>query len=93
VLFVLGVVLPPVAVLLSGKKSEVRLNILLTCLFWVPGVIHALSIVRQVVADERKRSLTRALEEIALLTPRNTVTHEFERAEGEPSWKKLLGTN
>jgi uncharacterized membrane protein YqaE (UPF0057 family) len=41
--YFLAIILPPVAVLLCGKPVQFILNIILTLLFWIPGVIHALS--------------------------------------------------
>ena len=41
--YVLAVVLPPVGVFLTyGLSSALVINILLTLLGWVPGIIHAL---------------------------------------------------
>ena len=37
----IGVVLPPLAVKMCGEGDTVFLNIALTLLFWVPGVVHA----------------------------------------------------
>lgn len=43
---VLAVILPPVGVALSkGLGRDFVVNILLTLLFWLPGVVHALWIV------------------------------------------------
>jgi uncharacterized membrane protein YqaE (UPF0057 family) len=40
--FALGVLLPPVGVFLTyGFSSTLVINILLTLLGWVPGIIHA----------------------------------------------------
>jgi uncharacterized membrane protein YqaE (UPF0057 family) len=43
---ILAIILPPVGVALkSGVGKDFVINIILTLLFWVPGVIHALWIV------------------------------------------------
>ena len=44
--YVLAVILPPLAVLSIQRWSQFILNLLLTCCFWVPGVIHALYLVK-----------------------------------------------
>lgn len=44
-LYLLAVLLPPVAVLLCGKPIQALLNFFLTLLFWVPGMIHAILVV------------------------------------------------
>lgn len=41
--FLLGILLPPVGVFLTyGISTALIINILLTLLGWVPGVIHAI---------------------------------------------------
>ena len=41
--FALGVLLPPVGVFMTyGLSTTLLINILLTILGWVPGVIHAI---------------------------------------------------
>jgi uncharacterized membrane protein YqaE (UPF0057 family) len=61
-LYLLAVVLPPLAVLLCGKPFQALLSIPLTLLGWAPGVIHALFVVQNHYADERSRRLIRAVE-------------------------------
>ena len=51
--YFLAIVLPPLAVLLCGKPLQFVLNLILTLVFWVPGVIHALFIVHDYLADKR----------------------------------------
>ena len=44
-LFILAVILPPLAVyLVKGAKRDFVINIVL-CLLWIPGIVHALWIV------------------------------------------------
>ena len=40
-----GNFLPPVAVLFCGKPFQAVINFILTLIFWVPGVIHAILVV------------------------------------------------
>ncbi len=44
--------MPPVAVLLCGKPLLGLLNLVLTMMGWIPGVIHAL-----LVVNDHKRDL------------------------------------
>ena len=44
-LYLVAVLLPPLAVLLAGKPFQAILNLVLTLLFYVPGLIHALFVV------------------------------------------------
>jgi len=51
---ILAIVLPPLGVFLSvGVGSALIINVLLTLLGWLPGVIHALWIINQ--ESERSR--------------------------------------
>jgi uncharacterized membrane protein YqaE (UPF0057 family) len=61
-LYLLAVVLPPLAVLLCGKPFQALLSIPLTLLGWVPGVLHALFVVSNHYADQRNQRLIRAVE-------------------------------
>ena len=46
VLVILAILLPPVAVFLNnGVGKDLAINILLSILFFIPGVIHALWLV------------------------------------------------
>lgn len=60
-IYLLCIVLPPVAVLLKGKPITAVLNLFLTLLFWIPGVIHAFLVVSAANADGRTRRLERAI--------------------------------
>ncbi|MFZ3578911.1 YqaE/Pmp3 family membrane protein [Virgibacillus sp. DJP39] len=45
--YILAVLLPPVAVLFTGRPVQVLINVLLTIIGWIPGVIHALYVVHK----------------------------------------------
>ena len=53
VLYVLAFFLPPVAVLLVGKPIQALINLFLSILLYVPGVIHAILVIRDHKADKR----------------------------------------
>ena len=59
--YFLAIILPPVAVLLCGKPLQFVLNIILTILGWIPGVIHALFVVHSHLADKRTDRIVRAM--------------------------------
>jgi uncharacterized membrane protein YqaE (UPF0057 family) len=61
--YLLAIILPPIAVLLCGKPVQAILNLLLTILFWIPGVVHALFVVHSYLADKRTDRLLEAVEE------------------------------
>ena len=63
VIYLLCIILPPVAVLLKGKPMTALLNLLLTLLLWVPGIIHAFMVVTAAEADARNKRLEKAIRE------------------------------
>ena len=59
--YVLAIILPPLAVLLCGKPVQFILNIFLTILGWIPGVIHAILVVNSHLADKRTDKIVNAM--------------------------------
>ena len=57
----LCIVFPPLAVLFVGKPISALINVLLTCLFWIPGIIHAWSVVTDSRADKKHREMVAAV--------------------------------
>lgn len=62
-LYLLAIVLPPVAVLLAGKPVQALLNFVLTLCLWIPGVIHAIFVVNARNADKRNAAVVAAIRE------------------------------
>lgn len=60
-LYLLAIFLPPVAVLIAGKPFQALINVGLTLLFWVPGMIHAFMVVANHYADRRTDRIERAI--------------------------------
>ena len=52
-MYLLAILLPPVAVLFTGRPFQAILNFLLTLLLWVPGAIHAILVVNEHKANQR----------------------------------------
>ncbi len=61
VLYFLAIILPPVAVLLTGKPIQALLNLVLTALGWIPGVIHAFMVINSHKADRRNDAIIKAM--------------------------------
>jgi len=59
-LFFLAVLLPPVAVLCTGRIGSFFLSLILTLFGWLPGVIHAFFVVSDYKNEQRIRELGRA---------------------------------
>ena len=54
-MYLLAILLPPVAVLFVGKPFQAVINFFLTLLLWVPGMIHAILVVNEAKADKRMK--------------------------------------
>jgi len=54
-MYLLAIVLPPVAVLFAGKPIQAILNLILTLIFWFPGAIHAILVVKDSRDDKRMK--------------------------------------
>lgn len=61
--YLIAILLPPLAVLLCGKPFQAILNIFLTLLFWVPGIIHAVLVVNSHLEDKRANRIIKAMKE------------------------------
>jgi uncharacterized membrane protein YqaE (UPF0057 family) len=60
-LYLLAILLPPVAVLFCGKPIQFVLNIILTLCFYLPGMIHAILVVNNHLADKRAERIEQAI--------------------------------
>lgn len=70
-MYLLAILLPPLAVLLCGKPFQFILNLILTLFFWFPGAIHACFVVSTKKADERNQRLISAIQSSGVNAPRN----------------------
>ena len=59
--YLLAILLPPVAVFFCAKPFQALLNLILTLLFYVPGLIHALFVVHGYYADKRTQQVVDAI--------------------------------
>jgi len=56
-----AIVLPPLAVLMTGRMGSFLLSILLTLLGGIPGIIHAVIVVNDYHEEQRAERLARSL--------------------------------
>ena len=56
-LYLLSIIFPPIAVLMTGRPFAALLNFFLCLLGWIPGVIHALLVVNEHKANQRSDKL------------------------------------
>ncbi|WP_107828958.1 YqaE/Pmp3 family membrane protein [Mucilaginibacter yixingensis] len=59
--YFLCIVLPPVAVLSTGRILAFILSCILTLCFWIPGVIHAILVTSDYYDARRHRQTMRAI--------------------------------
>jgi uncharacterized membrane protein YqaE (UPF0057 family) len=72
-LVLLAILCPPVAVLLTAPPSQAAKNFGLTLLFYVPGMLHARSVVDRYYAHRQFDSLARLLESRTTPAPRRAA--------------------
>ena len=56
-MFILCIILPPIAAAISGGFSSFLINIILTCCGWLPGVVHAFMVTKNARVEEEKEQL------------------------------------
>lgn len=63
VLYLLAVILPPLAVLLCGKPFQALFSLIAqaTLIGWLPAMLHALFVVNAHYADQRQQRLLRSM--------------------------------
>jgi uncharacterized membrane protein YqaE (UPF0057 family) len=54
-LYLIAILLPPLAVLLTGRPLQALLNLFLTLLFYFPGMLHAILVVNEYKSDQRAK--------------------------------------
>ena len=60
-LYLLAILLPPVAVFICGKPIQGIINIILTLAFYIPGAVHAVLVVHSHLADKRTKEIVQAI--------------------------------
>jgi len=61
-LYLVALILPPLAVLFCGKVFQAILNVFLSLLFYFPGAIHALLVVKNHYDEKRTDKVIEAIE-------------------------------
>ncbi len=64
-LALLAFVCPPLAVLASGTPSQAAKNACLTMLLFIPGVIHARSVVEKRTVERQYEAVFQAMDRLA----------------------------
>lgn len=50
-IYLIAILCPPFATLIAGKRKQALTNLLLTVLFYVPGLIHAVAVIKSTHDD------------------------------------------
>ena len=51
-MFILCIILPPIAAAISGGFSSFLINLILTCFGWLPGIVHAIMVTNKAIVEE-----------------------------------------
>jgi len=60
-LYLVAIFLPPLAVLLCGKPFQAIVNVFLTLMLYLPGLVHALFVVNNYYSDKRTNRIIDAM--------------------------------
>ena len=61
-MYLLAILLPPVAVLICGKPLQAFINLILCLLLYIPGMVHAIMVVNEYKADRRAEKIGKELQ-------------------------------
>lgn len=81
-IYALVIILPPLALLLKGRLLHALLNVPLTLLFWLPGIVHAWAVISRDERDERDARLAVMMRGVPAPAP--------ERRGALPAWLGVL---
>jgi len=60
-MYLIAILCPPLAVLFSGKPIQALINIILSLLFYFPGLIHAIMVVKDSKDEKRHKELIKQM--------------------------------
>lgn len=75
--YLFAIICPPLAVLLCGKPFSALLNLFLTCIFWIPGCIHAFAVVNSYKNEKALKRIERTIEASAKVAHRDALKRNF----------------
>ena len=61
-MYLLAILLPPVAVLICGKPLQALINLILCLFLYIPGMVHAIMVVNEYKADMRAEKMGKELQ-------------------------------
>ncbi len=57
-MYLLAILLPPVAVLICGKPIQALINLILCLCLYIPGMVHAIMVVNECKADKSSQMVS-----------------------------------
>ena len=61
-MYLLAILLPPIAVLICGKPLQAFINLILCLFLYIPGMVHAIMVVNEYKADRRAEKMGKELQ-------------------------------
>ena len=61
-MYLLAILLPPVAVLICAKPLQAFINLILSLFLYIPGMVHAIMVVDEYKADRRAEKIGKELQ-------------------------------
>ncbi|HRX49598.1 MAG TPA: YqaE/Pmp3 family membrane protein [Spirochaetota bacterium] len=61
-MYLVAILCPPLAVLFSGKPFQAIINIVLSLIFYFPGLIHAIMVVKDSKDEKRHKEMIKKMD-------------------------------
>jgi len=61
-MYLVAILCPPLAVLFSGKPFQAIINIVLSLIFYFPGLIHAIIVVKDSKDEKRHKEMIKKMD-------------------------------
>ena len=68
-MFILCIILPPIAAAISGGFSSIFINLIITCFGWLQGIIHTIMVTNKSIVQEKNEELISTLEKNNIHVP------------------------
>ena len=62
-MLILCIFLPPIAAGISGGFSSFLINFILTCIGWLPGIVHAYFVTKNARVEEKNEELVNTIKQ------------------------------
>ena len=62
-MLILCIFLPPIAAGIAGGFSSFLINLILTCIGWLPGIVHAYMVTKNARVEEKNEELVNTIKQ------------------------------